>query len=324
MSTHLLEAINIQRQFSAGRKIFGKKKPTIYAVRTINLNVTAGETLGIVGESGCGKSTLARMLVGLDKPSSGEIKFNAKTMQFNNSNERKELAKQVQYVFQDSTYSLNPRKTIRQALEAPMINLHNLSKDEREENLMQLMNAVNLHTEFLDRYPHEFSGGQAQRICIARALAARPKLLVLDEPVSALDVSVQAKILNLLAKIKSKFNLTYIFISHDLSVVESISDRVMVMYFGSVVELAVAKDLFSDPKHPYTRLLIASVPLINQKSNYQESKLAELPDPFNPPTGCAFASRCNLANEFCTQEQPKLEDINSPTHKVSCFMVKRN
>ena len=323
MSKYLLEAIQVERQFGGGKSFFGKKKPSIYAVRKLDLTVSEGETLGIVGESGCGKSTLARMLVGLDKPSQGEIKINEQTIQIKNSRERRELAKQIQYVFQDSSTSLNPRKTIRQALEAPMIHLLELSKQEREHDLKYLMQAVNLREEFLDRYPHEFSGGQAQRIGIARALAARPKLLVLDEPVSALDVSVQAQVLNLLAEIKSKFNLTYIFISHDLSVVESISDRVMVMYFGSVVELALTKDLFTEPKHPYTRLLFESVPLVDKKIKVKEVKTTELPDPLNPPKGCAFASRCDLVSDICQKQEPNLEDLSSQTRKVSCFMVNK-
>lgn len=321
MTAPLLEAIQVERRFGGGKTLLGRAKPTTFAVQSLNLSVTEGETVGIVGESGCGKSTLARMLVGLDQPSHGLIKIEGRAIQNNDSKQRKELARKVQFVFQDSVSSLNPRKTIRQTLEAPMIHLLGLKQKERAHDLERLMTAVNLPSEFLDRYPHEFSGGQAQRIGIARALAARPKLLVLDEPVSALDVSVQAQILNLLGEIKAKYGLTYIFISHDLSVVEAISDRVVVMYFGSVVELASAKALFEDPKHPYTRLLFCSVPLPGKKSLFGEVENAELPDPLNPPKGCAFVSRCDMASSICKNQKPNLIDIISKTHSVSCFMV---
>lgn len=323
MTAPLLEAIQVERRFGGGRTLLGRAKPTTFAVQSLNLSITEGETVGIVGESGCGKSTLARMLVGLDQPSCGLIKMEGRAIQNNDSKQRKELAGKVQLVFQDSVSSLNPRKTIRQILEAPMIHLLGLKQEERTHDLERLMTAVNLLPEFLDRYPHEFSGGQAQRIGIARALAARPKLLVLDEPVSALDVSVQAQILNLLEEIKAKYGLTYIFISHDLSVVEAISDRVVVMYFGSVVELASAKALFEDPKHPYTRLLFRSVPLPGRKNLFGEAEIAELPDPLNPPKGCAFAGRCDMVSSICKNRKPELEDIVPKTRSVSCFMVPR-
>lgn len=321
MTAPLLEAIQVERRFGGGKTLLGRAKPSVLAVQSLNLSIMEGETVGIVGESGCGKSTLARMLVGLDQPSRGLIKIEGRAIQNSNSRQRKELAGKIQFVFQDSVSSLNPRKTIRQILEAPMIHLLGLKQEERMRDLERLMAAVNLRPEFLDRYPHEFSGGQAQRIGIARALAARPKLLVLDEPVSALDVSVQAQILNLLNEIKAEYGLTYVFISHDLSVVEAVSDRVMVMYFGSVVEFAPAKALFEDPKHPYTRLLFRSVPLPGRKSLFGEVENTELPDPLNPPKGCAFAGRCNIVSSICKKQKPDLVNIDSKTHSVSCFMV---
>jgi peptide/nickel transport system ATP-binding protein len=213
----------------------------------------------------------------------------------------------VQYVFQDPLSSLNPRKTIRQILEAPLIHLRRLPEAARREKLAEIMDAVRLRADFLERYPHEFSGGQAQRIGIARALAAEPEILVLDEPVSALDVSVQAQVLNLLDQLKAEFNLTYIFISHDLAVVESVSDRIMVMYFGRVVEQGPAEALFRHPLHPYTRLLLSSAPVPGRKGIGAEQKIAELPDPLAPPPGCAFAARCPHAAEICREAVPPLE-----------------
>jgi peptide/nickel transport system ATP-binding protein len=225
----------------------------------------------------------------------------------------------VQYVFQDPVSSLNPRKTVRQILSAPMIYLLKMDRGERERRLEELMDAVNLRPEFLDRYPHEFSGGQAQRIGIARALAADPRIIVLDEPVSALDVSVQAQVLNLLADLKQRFGLTYIFISHDLSVVESISDTVAVMYFGRIVELASARNLFGAPRHPYTRLLLDSAPVPGKRHIQSEAEPAELPNPFAPPPGCAFAARCAHATEECTRAVPALENGDDSESLVACY-----
>lgn len=320
MTTPLVDMVQIERRFGGNKSLLGRTKPTIFAVRPLNLSILEGETFGIVGESGCGKSTLASMLVGLEQPNQGSIKINGQSIQGSNSKHRKNLAKIVQFVFQDSLSSLNPRKTIGQALEAPMIHLLGLERRERKRELEHLMTSVNLHPEFLNRYPHEFSGGQVQRICIARALAAKPKLLVLDEPVSALDVSVQAQILNLLDELKVKYGLTYVFISHDLSVVEAICDRVMVMYFGSIVELAPTKLIFKHPKHPYTRLLIQSVPMLGKKNSSTTAELSELPDPLNPPKGCAFAGRCDYALNICKTQQPSLESTTSNSQSVSCFL----
>ena len=226
----------------------------------------------------------------------------------------------MQYVFQDPVASLNPRKTIRTILEAPLIHLLHLDKPAREKRLAELMDAVNLAPEFLERYPHEFSGGQAQRIGVARALAADPKLIVLDEPVSALDVSVQAQVLNILDELKDRFGLTYVFISHDLSVVESVSDRVAVMYFGSIVEIGPGRSVFRKPRHPYTHLLLNSAPAPGRRSLIAEDANTELPDPYNPPPGCAFYARCPRAAEDCNRQAPPLEgEAGDAEHRVACY-----
>lgn len=319
MRDTVLKAENLTRIFGGGKNLFRVPQPAVHAVRSVQLEIRQGETLGIVGESGCGKSTLARMLVGLDHPSAGDIQLEGSSLAEMMSKDKAVLARRIQYVFQDPVSSLNPRKTIRTILESPMIHLLGLNRAEREKRLNELMDAVNLRPEFLSRYPHEFSGGQAQRIGIARALAADPKILVLDEPVSALDVSVQAQVLNLLADLKEQFGLTYVFISHDLSVVESISDRVAVMYFGRVVENASAAELFKAPRHPYTKLLFDSVPLPGKKGVKGEDGTAELPDPLNPPAGCAFAPRCPKAQDRCKESDPPLVDDAGGRHPTACY-----
>jgi len=315
----LLSIDNAERVFGGGRTLFGKALPAVHAVQEVTLTVHKGETLGIVGESGCGKSTLARLIVGLDTPTGGSMSLNGRDLVAEAKSNARSLARKIQYVFQDPVSSLNPRKTIRTILEAPLIYLLGLDKAKRKERLDELLDAVNLVPEFLDRYPHEFSGGQAQRIGIARALAADPQLIVLDEPVSALDVSVQAQVLNLLDDLKARFGLTYIFISHDLSVVESVSDRLAVMYFGRIVELGSARDVFAKPRHPYTHLLLDSAPAPGRKTLAAEDASSELPDPYNPPPGCAFYARCLRATDECRQQRPTLATVANSTHSAACY-----
>lgn len=312
--TDALTLTDLSKSFPVGRGLFGAPKASVKAVHPITLTVAQGETLGIVGESGCGKSTLARMLVGLLEPTTGTIEIDGAAL---DNADPALFGKRIQYVFQDPISSLNPRKTIRQIIEAPLIHLHGMDKAQRARRIAEIFASVNLREEFLDRYPHEFSGGQAQRIGIARALAAQASILILDEPVSALDVSVQAQVLNLLADLKREFGLTYLFISHDLAVVEAVSDRIAVLYFGSVVELGPAEDIFRAPRHPYTRLLADSAPVVGRPLTAPEGRETELPDPLNPPKGCAFAARCPRASDRCRTEVPMLDGQGAV--QAACF-----
>jgi len=300
-----LKVTDLSKTFDLGKPLFGKARPGVRAVRPMSFAVETGETLGIVGESGCGKSTLARMLVGLLEPTTGQIEIAGKAL---DNADPAAFGRLIQYVFQDPISSLNPRKTIRQIMETPLKRLHGMGRAERDRRIAEIFDSVNLREDFLTRYPHEFSGGQAQRIGIARALAASPEIIVLDEPVSALDVSVQAQVLNLLADLRREFGLTYLFISHDLAVVEAVSDRVIVIYFGAVVEVGRADRIFAAPKHPYTRLLAESAPVVGRPLTAPEQKNSELPDPLNPPPGCAFAGRCPRASALCRDEVPPLTE----------------
>ncbi|MEI8610046.1 ATP-binding cassette domain-containing protein [Enterovibrio sp. Hal110] len=312
--TAALQIQHLKKTYYFKKPMFAPALPGVKAVRTISFDVAQGETLGIVGESGCGKSTLARMLVGLTTPTDGRVLVEGKAL---SPTEPEENGKRIQYVFQDPISSLNPRKTIRQLMEVPLIYLHGMDAATREARIREIFSQVGLREEFLDRYPHEFSGGQAQRIGIARALAADARILVLDEPVSALDVSVQAQVLNLLATLKASLSLTYLFISHDLAVVEAVSDRVAVMYFGALVELAPAEMIFNSPKHPYTQLLANSAPVVGRPLQVP-TQHAELPDPLNPPKGCAFAGRCPRAQDVCFAAPPPLTKMKE-NEFVACY-----
>lgn len=301
-----LTVTNLGKTFPLKKPLFGPEHPGVRAVRPMSFSVAAGETLGVVGESGCGKSTLARMLVGLLDPSEGRIEIGGKAL---DNADPAVFGKLIQYVFQDPDSALNPRKTIRQVMAAPLKRLHNMSKPDRDRRISEIFASVNLREEFLERYPHEFSGGQAQRIGIARALAANPRIIILDEPVSALDVSVQAQVLNLLAHLKERFGLTYLFITHDLAVVEAVSDRIIMLYFGGLAEVGKAEDIFAAPRHPYTKLLADSAPVVGRALTAPEQKGTELPDPLNPPPGCAFAGRCPRATELCRKTDPPLKQM---------------
>jgi peptide/nickel transport system ATP-binding protein len=313
--TTAIRVEKLNKVFFTHKSWFGGKHAGVHAVRDLDLIVERGQTLGIVGESGCGKSTLARMLVGLLPATSGSIEIEAEAL--DNVNPAV-FGKKIQYIFQDPISSLNPRKTIRQLMGVPLKYLHGFSIKERERRIKAVFEAVNLPAEFLDRYPHEFSGGQAQRIVIARALAAQARILVLDEPVSALDVSVQAQVLNLLADLKKELNLTYLFISHDLAVVEAVCNQVAVIYFGSIVEIGPAEHIFKRPRHPYTKLLSNSAPVVGRALKVPDNSDVELPDPMNPPTGCAFAGRCPRATEKCHHTEPALIQMETK-HLVRCY-----
>ena len=313
-SMDILSANNLSKFYSKNKGLFNKQSINLRAVNNININLKEKESLGIVGESGCGKSTLSKMLAGLIAPSSGEIKIQNKNI---NNYEKYELPNHIQYMFQDPISSLNPRKTIYQSLAAPLKYLRKLDEKEIDKEIKSIIKEVNLKEEFLNRFPHEFSGGQAQRIGIARVLLSKAKIIILDEPVSALDVSVQSQILNLLNDLQKKFELSYIVISHDLAVIEAICDRVMVMYFGDIVEKSDAKELFQKPYHPYTNLLLKSVPKTNQKIKIQNLIETELPDPINPPEGCSFYSRCENKTEKCKDINP--EETIKENRKFKCF-----
>ena len=310
-----LKVENLSKTFPTARTLLGPAKPGVRAVRPLSFEVPTGETLGVVGESGCGKSTFARMLVGLLPPTTGHIEIEGKAL---DNADPAAFGRMIQYVFQDPISSLNPRKTIRQIIEAPLKRLYGMDRAQRAARIREIFAAVNLREEFLDRYPHEFSGGQAQRIGIARALAASPRIIILDEPVSALDVSVQAQVLNLLADLKEEMGLTMMFISHDLGVVAQISDRVAVMYMGNLVEMADGPGLFADPRHPYTQLLIASVPRLDATKRIAGGiEKGEPPSRFAQLQGCPFHDRCPAATDLCRAERPLLRELDGG-RKVAC------
>lgn len=318
--TPLLRIEGVSRYFGGERRLIGARTPRIRAVNDVNLELNPGDSLGVVGESGCGKSTLARMIMGIIPTSEGRVLFrNEDISQFRGSR-RVELYRQIQFVFQDPQSSLNPRKTVRQILEQPMIELLGLDRASREARLFELMDLVNMRPEFLDRHPHEFSGGQAQRIGIARALAPEPEILILDEPVSALDVSIQAQILKLLLSLKRDLDLTYLFISHDLAVVDYLCDRVAVMYLGGVVEEGGAAQIFESPRHPYTHILLASVPEPGKREPTRIRLTGELPNPADPPAGCPFVTRCYRAQPECGDAAPPIAEYGDG-HAAACYFA---
>lgn len=320
MKQVIMEVRNLTKHFPAKKSFFRKGNP-IKAVDGINLTVYKGETLSIVGESGCGKSTTGRCLLRLIEPTSGQVLFEGQDLLQLSQDKLREKRRDVQFIFQNPFASLNPRKTVRQILMEPLI-VHNIDNTKnRKEKVEWIMGKVGLSIEQLDRYPHEFSGGQRQRISIARALIPSPKLIIADEPVSALDVSIQAQILNLLKDLQKEFQLSYIFISHDLSVVKHISDRVAIMYLGKIVEIADKNTLYYNPLHPYTQALLSSVPVPNPNIKRERIILeGDLPSPSNPPSGCTFHPRCRLCVDACRSKAPYLEE-KDPDHYVSCLLV---
>jgi len=315
----LLEARSLARHYEIGGGFFGKAS-TVKALAEASFSLEAGKTLAVVGESGCGKSTLARVTTLIEKPTSGQLLIDGADVTQAGKEEMKRLRQNVQIVFQDPYGSLNPRKKIGTILEEPLVINSTASAVERRERAMEMLTKVGLRREYYNRYPHMFSGGQRQRIAVARALMLQPRILVADEPVSALDVSIQAQVLNLLMDLQEEFNLAYLFISHDLSVVRHIADDVMVMYLGRPVEQGSRDAIFQNPMHPYTRALLASTPVIDPRHRIERIKLkGELPSPINPPSGCAFHQRCPFAEARCAAERPLLRDF--PGQKVACHFA---
>jgi oligopeptide transport system ATP-binding protein len=302
-----------------------KKPLTLKAVDGIDLDIYAGETLGVVGESGCGKSTLARALIGMLPARTGSVVWMGQDLTKMDKKDLRLKRQELQMIFQDPLASLNPRMTIGDIIAEPLITFHpQLTKTQVKEQVQGMMQRVGLLPNLINRYPHEFSGGQCQRIGIARALILKPKLVICDEPVSALDVSIQAQVINLLKDLQQEMGLALVFIAHDLSVVRHISDRVMVMYLGHAVELADAQELYTNPKHPYTKALMSAVPIPDPKierSKKIQLLHGDLPSPINPPSGCVFRTRCPDVQADCADKSPTLDPINGNHHEVSCHMV---
>ena len=316
----LLEVKNLKKYFPIKKGVFSRTMGQVRAVDGVSFALKRGETLGLVGESGCGKTTVGRSILRLIEPTAGQITFNDQNLLELEREELRRVRASLQIIFQDPFSSLDPRMNVGQIIAEPIRNHLKISRKEIRDRVAYLMERVGLHPEHISRYPHEFSGGQRQRIGIARALALNPLAIICDEPVSALDVSIQAQVINLLAQLQEQMNLSYLFIAHDLSVVEHISDRVAVMYLGRIVELATDKELYQNPLHPYSQALLSAVPIPDPEIRRKKILLqGDVPSPMNPPSGCSFHTRCPECKEVCSKQEPTLQDAGDG-HWVACHL----
>ena len=321
----LLHVDDLKMHFPIYRGVFQRQVGAVRAVDGVSFDVKRGETLGLVGESGCGKSTTGRTILQLYKPTAGKVEFDGTNLVTLKGEHMRQMRRKMQMIFQDPYASLNPRMTVAQLVGEPLM-VHNVATGaEINDRVAHLLELVNLNPAFATRYPHEFSGGQRQRIGVARALALQPSFIICDEPISALDVSIQAQVVNLLEELQEQFNLTYLFIAHDLSMVKHISDRVAVMYLGVIVELATRDELYSKPLHPYTRALLSAVPIPDPIADAKRERVilkGDVPSPANPPSGCRFRTRCPIAEAVCAETRPEFREIK-PGHFVACFFAER-
>ena len=316
----LVELKNVKKEFITAKTMTGKPLKIVHAVDRINLSIYEGETIGVVGESGCGKSTLGRSILRLIDPTSGQVLYKGDDITKYNKEQMRQMRKKMQLIFQDPYASLNPRMTVLELIKAPLDAFGMGSNEERIQKVKEIMELVGMPENMMNRYPHEFSGGQRQRIVIARALVLDPEFVVCDEPVSALDVSVRAQVLNLIQDLQKTKKLTYLFISHDLSVVKYVSDRIAVMYLGRIVEIAEKDELYNNPQHPYTKALLSAIPIPDVDNKMKREILTgDVPSPLNPPRGCYFHTRCKYAAGRCSQECTKLHDVGGG-HMVSCHL----
>ena len=321
----LLHVDDLMMHFPIYRGVIQRQVGAVRAVDGVSFDIKRGETLGLVGESGCGKSTTGRAILQLYRPTAGSVEFEGVDLVHLKGEDLRKMRRKMQMIFQDPYASLNPRMTVADIVGEPLM-VHNVATGkEIEERVKHLLNVVNLNPSFAGRYPHEFSGGQRQRIGVARALALQPSFIICDEPISALDVSIQAQVVNLLEELQEQFNLTYLFIAHDLSMVKHISDRVAVMYLGIFAELASRDDLYSNPLHPYTRALLSAVPIPDPIADAKRERVilkGDVPSPANPPSGCRFRTRCPIAEGICAESRPEFREIK-PGHFVACFFAER-